>query len=200
MDAITWAASAMSAAQRRLDIATENLANAQSDGFRKILAQGKLTARGVRIFRVRSHAHGALRPTHRPFDLAILGDGAFRVRDAHGKITSTRHGNFSRDRFAVVRDALGNALLGQHGPLVVPKDAHIDTRGRVVRAGKVLDRIALPRGSRLRSGWLETASVDAIGQMIDVLDAQRSFETAQRVVSAIDATHKEAASHVASLA
>jgi hypothetical protein len=49
MDGIAWAASAMSAAQARLEIAVQNLANSSSDGFRKSLARGWMQARGVRV-------------------------------------------------------------------------------------------------------------------------------------------------------
>jgi flagellar basal body rod protein FlgG len=54
MDGIAWAASAMIAARSRLEIATENLANVSSDGFRRVLARGLLTPAGVTIARERS--------------------------------------------------------------------------------------------------------------------------------------------------
>jgi flagellar basal body rod protein FlgG len=38
MHGIAWAANAMSAAQARLEIAAENLANGSSDGFRRSIA------------------------------------------------------------------------------------------------------------------------------------------------------------------
>jgi flagellar basal body rod protein FlgG len=58
VDGIAWAASAMVAARTRLEIATENLANVSSQGFRPITGRGFLDASGVKIVRERSAEHG----------------------------------------------------------------------------------------------------------------------------------------------
>jgi flagellar basal body rod protein FlgG len=100
MDGIEWAASAMVAARTRLDVATENLANVSTAGYRRIDARGFLTATGVGIEQRRESA------------------------------PSARVGSFT---------------LG---------------------------------------------GVDTIGEMVDVLAAERSFESAQKVVSAIDGTRR----------
>ena len=166
MDGIAWAASAMSAAQARLEIAAQNLANGSTDGFRKLLACGSLDTRGVRVSTGRDGSQGALRRTGRPFDRAIAGDGAFIVRDARGRLHQTRDGAFSRDRFGRLRDDLGRTLV----------------------------RTALAPGASVRSGFLESSNVDAIGEMVNVLEAERSFETAQKVLTAIDQTAQRSSS------
>jgi flagellar basal-body rod protein FlgG len=197
MDGIEWASSAMVAARTRLEIATGNLANVSTDGFKKAVARGVLTAGGVEIDRQISAQHGALRPTGQPFDLAIVGNGCFRVRDAHGTVTGTRNGNFTRDVNGCLRDSAGRALLGLHGAVRVPDGATIDERGRVMLAGRQIDRIPIDPGATIRSGFIECANVDAIGEMVTVLAAQRSFESAEKVVSAIDGTRQKAANDVA---
>jgi flagellar basal body rod protein FlgG len=161
MDGMAWAASAMVAARTRLEIATQNLANVSTDGFRRMAAHGFLTALGVAVAALPARGYGALRHTGRDLDLAITGDGAFVVRDASGRITQTRAGAFVRDRDGTLRDAMGRTLVGTHG--------------RVVH------------------GFLESSGVDAIGEMIDVLAAERSFESAQKAVTAIDSTHQKSA-------
>lgn len=171
MDGIGWAASAMSAARTRLDVAAENLANGSRDGFRKRLLRASLTASGVRMRSVQEDAPGPLRHTGRQFDLAIEGRGAFRVRDARGRIALTRSGAFSRDRFGRLVDTAGRVLVGTQ----------------------------LAPGSSVRHGFLEASNVDAIGEMIDLMSAQRSFETAQKVLSAIDQTRERAATQVAAV-
>ncbi len=199
MDGIGWAASAMNAARTRLDTAAENLANGSTNGFRKTDLQGFLTAAGVKMQRSRSAAQGPLRRTGRPFDLAIAGAGTFRVRDASGHVSVTRNGAFVRDRFGRLQDDSGRVLMGTRGPICFPDGASIEADGTVSRNGTVLNRIALPNGSSVRSGFLEASNVDAIGEMIDVLTAQRSFETAQQVLSAIDQTRERASTQVAQL-
>jgi flagellar basal body rod protein FlgG len=199
MDGIGWAASAMSAARTRLDVAAENLANGSTDGFRKSDVRGFLTASGVAMRSVLSTEQGPLRRTGRPNDLAIVGGGAFRVRDASGRVRLTRSGAFTRDRFSRLVDDAGRVLLGARGPVCLPEGAEIRSDGAIARNGIVLNRIVLPNGSSLRTGFLEGSNVDAIGEMIDVLTAQRSFETAQKVLSAIDQTRERAGSQVAQM-
>ncbi len=118
-------ASAMIAARTRLEIATENLANVSTDGFRRISARGFLTALGVTIARERTGKQ--------PIE--------------------ARAGAFVREPDGTLRHASG-------------------------------DRIA---GPRLSNG------VDAIAEMIDVLAAERSFESAQKAVTAIDLSRQKAA-------
>ncbi|MBV8196890.1 MAG: hypothetical protein JO263_02035 [Candidatus Eremiobacteraeota bacterium] len=182
MDGIAWAASAMVAARTRLEIATDNLANCSTDGFRRVVARGSLTARGASIARVPSHDHGALRATGRDLDLAIVGDGAFRVRDAAGRVQETRSGAFVRCADGTLRDDDGRTLLGLHGLLRVANAKQIDAAA-----------LGLPAHSRVQSGFLETSGVDAIAQMIDVLSAERSFESAQKAVAAIDSSRQKSA-------
>ena len=63
-----------------------------------------------------------------------------------------------------------------------------------VRAnGREIDRLPLPPGSSVHAGFLESANVDAIAEMIDVLAAERSFESAEKVVAAIDGTRQKSA-------
>ena len=199
MDGIAWAASAMSAAQSRLEIAADNLANASSNGFRRRAARGFLTQSGVRVAGNESAEQGPLRRTGRAFDLALIGRGAFQLRDSHGAIEHTRSGAFTRDRFARLGDDAGRVLLGAHGAVRLPDGATIETDGSIRNAGKIVDRIALRPGASIRSGFLESSNVNAISEMIDVLCAQRSFESAQKVLSAIDMTRQKSTDELARL-
>jgi flagellar basal body rod protein FlgG len=193
MDGIAWAASAMVAARQRLEIAAENLANVSTAGFRRIEARGSLTSLGVSIGRQPCDDAGALRRTGRDFDLAILGGGAFRVRGANGRVSETRSGGFIRDADGTLRDDRGRVVLGLHGALRVPAGATLDSNGAVVAKGRRVDAIAIPSSSHVQSGFLEAPAVDAISEMIDVLAAQRSFESAEKAVAAIDAVRQKSA-------
>jgi flagellar basal-body rod protein FlgF len=193
MDGIAWAASAMVAARTRLEIAAVNLANVSSDGFRRVDARGFLTAAGVAIAKQPGRERSQLRHTGRDFDMAIIGPGTFQTRDAAGHVTATRNGAFVRERNGTLRDAAGRTLLGRHGALHVPEDARVDERGRVITGFQVVDALTMPAGSSVRTGFLESSGVDAVREMIDVLSAERSFESAQKIVAAIDATRQKSA-------
>ena len=196
MDGIGWALSAMSAARTRLDVAAANLANGTTDGFRRAAVRGVLTNAGVAMYKTTDPAQGAFRRTGREFDLAIAGQGAFRLHDAAAGTVYTRCGAFTRDRDGTVRDTRGRALVGSLGPVRVPEGASIDEHGNVVQNGRVINRIELPAHSLVRHGFLESSNVDAVSETIEVLTAQRSFESAQKVLSAIDQTRERAVTQV----
>jgi flagellar basal-body rod protein FlgF len=182
MDGISWTASAMRAARARLEISAQNLANASTDGFRRSIARVSLTARGLATRRSASSEQGALRHTGRPLDLAIVGEGAFVVG---GK--PTRNGAFVRDARGFLADDRGARVHGVRGFVRVSAD------------GKLLDRIPLPYRTQVVSGALESPNVNAVGEMVDVLDAQRAFETAQKALGAIDETRAKAVNELARL-
>lgn len=172
----------MRTARTRLEIAAQNLANASSDGFRKAVARVTLSASGLVTQKTTSSEQGALRHTGRALDLAIVGDGAFLIG---GK--PTRNGAFMRDAHGFLADDGGARVQGVHGFVRVAPD------------GKLLDRIPLPYRSSLVSGALESPNVNAVGEMVDVLDAQRAFETAQKALGAIDETRAKAVNELARL-
>jgi flagellar basal-body rod protein FlgF len=172
----------MRTARSRLEVAAQNLANASTDGFRKSVARVSLTSGGLLVRSTPSGEQGALRHTGRPLDLAIVGEGAFLVG---GK--PTRNGAFVRDAHGFLADDKGARVQSAHGFLRVAPD------------GKLLDRIPLPYRSSIVSGALESPNVNAVGEMVDVLDAQRAFETAQKALGAIDETRAKAVNELARL-
>ncbi|HEY4438953.1 MAG TPA: flagellar basal body rod C-terminal domain-containing protein [Candidatus Elarobacter sp.] len=191
MDGMEWMGSAMRAARAQLDTAAHNLANAATDGYRKAVARVRLDGAGLRVSERVSAEQGALKTTGRPFDLALLGEGAFRVGAG-----STRNGAFTRDRGGWLVDDRGRRLHGACGPLRVSAEATIAADGTVHDRGRVVDRIPLPPGTQLLAGALETSSVNPIGETLAILTAQRAFETAQKTMLAIDAAREKAANDV----
>jgi flagellar basal-body rod protein FlgF len=181
MDGIALMASAMHAAQARLDISALNLANVSTDGFRRSIAHAVLTAGGVVTEAALDGKQLALRHTGRVLDIAVAGAGAFLVRGAEGTLYRERSASFERDVAGRLSDGNGRVLLGRAGPMLVGADASLDDRAIRVTPGTVL-----------RSGFLEASNVDAIHEMVDVLTAQRAFETAQKTLSAIDDVRSKA--------
>ncbi len=187
-------ASAMRAAQAQLATATHNLANVTSDGFRRVRSSLALTERGLVATEAPTSVQGGIRETGRRFDLALLGPGAFAVGG-----TATRDGAFVRDRDGYLADDRGARLRGAHGSLRVSADATIELDGTVRDRGRLVDRLALPPGTTVRSGALESSNVDAIGETLAILNAQRAFETAQKTFVAIDTAREKAVNDVGRL-
>lgn len=197
MDGIDLMASAMQAMKARLDTAAVNLANASSDGFRRSLVRTRLGAAGLSTSTTTDPRQGSLRRTGRTFDLAVAGGGGFFVRDERGTTTAVTSGSFARDVRGDFVDAQGRTLLGERGPLRAGDPATIDENGAVRCGGEVVGRVRLTAGAAVQSGYLIASNVDAIGEMVEVLTAQRSFETAEKALSALDDTRAKASNNVA---
>lgn len=191
---MNWMASAMRAAQSQLETATHNLANVASDGFRRVRSSLVLTDQGLVARESPTTDQGGIRETGRALDLALLGPGAFRVGDGR-----TRDGAFVRDREGYLTDREGRRLRGEHGAIRVSEAVRVEADGTIRDAGRAVDRLALPAGTTVRSGALESSGVDAIGETLAILTAQRAFETAQKTLVAIDETRQKAVNDVVRL-
>jgi flagellar basal-body rod protein FlgF len=137
--------------QKRLDIISNNLANAATVGYKKdnvtnqsfdnLLtikikdaseqyndkAIGKMSL-GVKLGEVYTdYGQGSLRETGNPFDLAIEGKGFFKIstKDENGDevMKYTRDGSFTMNQDGEIVDANGNSLMGESGKITVPVDA-----------------------------------------------------------------------------
>src|SRR3712207_3514321 len=128
-NALSAAASGMLAQQLRIDTIANNLANASTPGFKGSSASfkdllyraapaGSSGSGGVQLGSgaaaatvSRDHTQGALRDTGVPTDLAIDGDGFFRVRRGDGTVAYTRAGGFQVDAMGRLTTAGGDLLV-----------------------------------------------------------------------------------------
>lgn len=121
MKALAIAATGMSAQQTNLEVIANNVANINTTGFKRSRAEfadllyqtnraqgvpnrggelpvpeGTRIGLGVRTIAVRNlHEQGSLKGTGNPLDLAINGDGWFRITGPEGETLYTRAGSFN---------------------------------------------------------------------------------------------------------
>lgn len=136
--------------QKRLDVISNNLANAATIGYKKdnVTNQsfdnlltlkikdaseqyndkviGKMSL-GVKLGEVYTdYGQGSLRENGNPYNLAIEGKGFFNIstKDENGNevIKYTRDGSFTRDQDGKLVDANGYALVGESGEITIPVD------------------------------------------------------------------------------
>lgn len=134
------AASGMAAQQTNLEVIADNLANADVAGFKQVAASfidvnagGTLGLGTASSGKHPIFSQGKLEHGGGPFDVAIDGDGFFRIERA-GTQAYTRNGEFSRAADGSLRNADGWALRD----LRIPADArsvHVDKDGRVTIDG-----------------------------------------------------------------
>lgn len=143
-DGIYTALSGALASARNLDMVANNVANANTTGFRAdrmSFKEALVTAQATNPNLVESlkyteinetradHSAGSLDQTGAPLDLAIQGDGFFAITTPAGE-RYTRSGNFVTDDDGVLRTHAGHVVQGvperpgQPGKqIVIPKDA-----------------------------------------------------------------------------
>ncbi|HZR35194.1 MAG TPA: flagellar hook protein FlgE [Nevskia sp.] len=119
----TIALSGISAATTDLNTISNNIANANSTGFKESRAefgdffqnaaynlQTSTTGGGVRTQTIaQQFAQGSITNTSNPLDLAISGEGFFSVKD-NGSVVYTRNGAFTTDSSGFVVTASGQRL------------------------------------------------------------------------------------------
>ncbi|BBD07914.1 flagellar basal-body rod protein FlgF [Desulfovibrio ferrophilus] len=86
---------------------------------------------------------GSLKQTNNELDVAVSGDGFFKVRSGDGKDYYTRNGAFSMTAEGQLVDGVGNAVLGEGGPIELPPNTRIsiDGLGNISADGDVIDTL-----------------------------------------------------------
>lgn len=190
MDGLEWTASALNAAEEALTVAARNLAGASSDGFHRTMLLARCTGHGITTRRVLDLTPGVLHRTGREFDIAVEGPARIRLTDG----SLRRSASCERGGDGTLRTEGSEFVAGMHGALRVPLQAHLEADGSVVEFGRVVDRVALTRPGRLLTGVVEAANTDSLHAMIEVLEAQRRFESAQKTTQALDSVAAKDAS------
>lgn len=167
------AAAGMLAEERRLDVVANNLANADTAGYKRAVAvaespfalllrrvgDGPVAAPvgplGVGAAVTETAAimtQGGLRPTGQPLDLALVGEGFFAVQTPAG-VRYTRDGSFTLDAEGYLTTAAGHRVLGTAGPIkAAGAEVTVTAEGEVLVDGRSAGRLrlaAFPAGTAL---------------------------------------------------
>lgn len=160
-------ASGMLAESVRNDVTANNLANANTTGYKKdtaIIASfpdmllyrlndqrkgevqppaiGKLGTGALVDEVITDHGEGQLKETSSFFDLAIAGDGYFTVETPAGQ-RYTRNGSFSLNRDGYLVTNQGYYVLGQAGRIRADGEFKVDNNGNVFVNGGQTDTLRI---------------------------------------------------------
>ena len=156
-------------------------------------------------------SQGGLTRTDIPLQLAIEGEGFFQVQDDKGQSFFTRQGTLQRDPSGNLLTPQGMKLLGEDGrPLVLPADdVLIDEEGMATLPGgeklripvytvpdvNTLERIGgglfrapqpsaatMMENPRVFQGYLEESNVNAMQEMVRMMESLRVFEACQKMM------------------
>jgi len=113
------AASALRYWERRQEVASNNLANVSTDGFKGQRVFARMVEGALPVADAATDfTPGAVHATGNPYDVALEGQGFMSVQTANGERLS-RGGTLKIDDAGMLVDSAGNPVLGEHGPIQV---------------------------------------------------------------------------------
>ena len=217
--------------RRELEVIANNVANVDTTGFK---VEGLLTretdgapartldAPGWTRFVLddgvaRNFGQGALHQTGNPLDLAIEGQGFFRIQTDRGD-RYTRDGRFTMNATGQLTNALGDAVLDAAGSPIVLDPARgaatISSNGAVSQAGAQVGQIGVFRiddlsqlekdgdnqfrivanvqpqpapDAQVRQGMLEASNVNSISEITHLIEVQRAYDSVTHRMEATSA-------------
>lgn len=157
-----------------------------------------------------SFDNGRLRRTGNPFDLAIRGSGFFEVKTPDG-LRYTRNGIFHLDGTRRLVNDLGYPVMGARGEIKVKEGTlQISPSGSISIDNEEVAKIKIvdfPDGQRplkaqdglfmgekpkptkdavIETGFVEESNVNALTEMVKLIQGMRMYESAQKVIQAFD--------------
>lgn len=235
---------AMSGAKQNMNalaVRANNLANANTDGFKSDMAQARsMQAFGEglpsRVFSLTESPSadfksGPIKTTGRDLDIAVKGEGWIAVQAADGGEAYTRTGSLGFDSTGLLTNSKGNPVMGDNGPIVLPlpiqkvaiaQDGTISIRpqGATAEVVEVVGRIKLVKPDNqglmrgedglfrqmsglnapldpsvsVESGAIEGSNVNAVDEMVSLIDIQRQFELQVKMMKTAEENDKSSAS------
>ena len=166
---------------------------------------------------------GPIQKTGNDLDLAIEGGGFFKVKSPNG-VRYTRNGNFGLNKDQVLINADGYPVLGQRGEIILTgKKIAVGTNGSISVNGNEVDQIALvtfpdlnilkkeghtllkneslqeeieAQQSQVVQGALEGSNVNAVEEMINLMDSYRTYESCLKIIQADNSLDSKAVNEV----
>jgi flagellar basal-body rod protein FlgF len=227
--------------QTQLEMISQNLANANTAGYKKdtlafkdhLLQTGAGTGPDGRDMSDYSGSKidmssGTSVKTGNTLDVALEGDGFIALEGNR----YTRRGDLKKDGNGYLTTHDGIKVMGTGGPISLPEDStqiNIDLEGKVsvVQAGNSLpteiDTIKIMNFSpdagmteagdgmytfsgegtqstaTVKQGYIETSNVDAIKEMVRMIDTMREFESYQKAIQMFDNATSKVTNQLGSL-
>jgi flagellar basal-body rod protein FlgF len=216
-------------------VTANNLSNSQTVGFKRDVPvfEALLSRSGPRRNvpgeigqTVTSFTQGPLQQTGNPLDIAIEGEGFFKVLTPRG-LRYTRAGNFKLDKDRRLVNGNGYPVLGGRGEVSLKgTQIVIEGNGAIKVDGQQVDKIVpvrLPDAALLRKeeqtlfcfegedegiengearvvqGVLEMSNVDPVAEMVSLIDSIRSYETLIKITQSNDEMDGKAVNEIGRL-
>ena len=183
---------------------------------KELFPQGHIMAKARLSDQQTDFSQGSLQKTGNPLDLALTGEGFFKVQ-VGGEVLYTRAGNFLVDSGGTMMTQDGNPVLVDGGPAILPPGAKvsIDQNGGLSVNGDpagsfdivTFDNIGLMEkvGSNyyrpkegengaeteatdvtVQQGFIEKGNVEVVSEMVAMIETQRAFTMYSKMIQTTD--------------
>ena len=211
---MTSAAAALQMLERRQQVLANNLANANTRGFKADTVFARMVGDAVAAAdSAVDMTQGSLTETHNGLDVAVEGSGFMVVNTARGE-RFVRGGSFQLNSNRELVDASGNPVMGEDGSITVPPGVvSIDNAGLVKVDSKPIARLRLetigpkvqlvheggtmfvPDASRksvattdrkIHQGFIEESNVNTMSAMSEMIEVMQRYTAAQKSIATLD--------------
>ena len=206
------------------DFIREPLENLRSE---PLFPEASLRSRVRIATKVTDFSQGSMQYTGNKLDIAIVGEGFYRVNTPQGQYL-TRTSALTKGPDGTLMTPQGYSVEGQGGPIILPPNGniHVAPDGRIFADGaevgqldivnledpQTLDKVGnnlytAPEGTvfndpretgitKVSQGYTEAANVNAVYEMVKMIEVQRFFEAQQKVMQTADQVDKQVISQV----
>ncbi len=207
--------------ERQFDMVSNHLANADTAGFK---ADILTFDEALRVRQSTDFSQGSLKTTGNTLDLALEGDGFFKIQTPGG-VRYTRSGNFTLDSEGQLVDMNGYAVMGDSGPITIEgSEIIISETGEILVDNETVDTLKVVTfGSKdrlekeghslfvykgspneeitaekatVKQGALEEANLNTVAEMAKMIEIMRSYQGVQKMIQTIDDIDGQAISQV----
>jgi len=209
--------------EKRFEILANHMANSATTGFKsQVLSFDDMLQAQLSL----DTRQGEMMGTESPLDVAISGDGFFKIQTDQG-VRYTRNGNFGLDDQGVLITGEGDVVLGEGGPITINPDAEeisINSSGQVDVDETIVGTLAIvtfndtnqlkktgnslleyegpqtdevaPERFEVKQGQLEQSNVEIVKEMTDMIETNRYYESFQKLMQTIDELNAKVISDV----
>jgi flagellar basal-body rod protein FlgF len=214
--------------ERKLEVVSNNLANADTTGFKR---DSVSFDQAFKAQVNKDYSQGAMIATGNALDFAISGDGFFKI-DTQDGIKYTRNGNFSIDVNNLLVDQNGNPVLGQGGAIAieggnVDQDLFVNKNGEILIGGEIIDTLDIVTFENLRElerdgqnllsfkgetvqevqvenpviqhKAIEKSNIRVVDEMVRMIDYNRMYETFSKSIQTFDEIDSKSINEVGKL-
>ncbi len=201
------------AQQLRFESITNNLANINTNGFKKdILSFDK--ALSMNSYSSIDFSSGPIVHTGNDLDIALEGKGFFKIQTSKG-VRYTRDGAFSLDNQGRLITRNGDSVLGESGPIMISgQNIRISRDGQIADDNGPLETLAIvdfkdlwmlqkegtsryafsgeqknifkAENPNVQQSYLEKSNVNPSEEMIKMIETYRNFESVQKAIQSMD--------------